>query len=187
MWAHYKRSKNISAWELQLQPRRKRLRDRAAALARVEGALRRLSRDPASRVELREGSLWATVFEETSYQVSTRHGRPLHPERAPPGSRRHPFPWKGVAYLRLRSYRRTTGAADARAAPAPGTADVALKMKAVDEAFGAGPLALPEAVGAAALTAKVEQDVHCDHARVTMSPLYRPVPPSLDMCARACV
>jgi hypothetical protein len=37
-------------------------------------------------------------------QATTRHGAPLHPELAPEGVR-HPFPWRGVGYLRLRKYK----------------------------------------------------------------------------------
>jgi hypothetical protein len=46
----------------------------------------------------------------------------------------------------------------------PGTADLTFKMKKVDPNIGAGTLRLPPAVGPAKLTAKVENDVHCERA-----------------------
>lgn len=54
-------------------------------------------------------------------------------------------------------------------------------MKAVDPSTKAPTLKLPETVGAAKLSAKVENDVHCDHQRPSFSPLYKPVPQSLNI------
>lgn len=70
-------------------------------------------------------------------QVTTERGRPLHPDRVPPGARaRHPFPWRGRAFLRLRTYQLSEAqpGAPPSAPPAPGSADVALKMKKVRHA-----------------------------------------------------
>ncbi|KAI8474186.1 MAG: hypothetical protein J3K34DRAFT_143627 [Monoraphidium minutum] len=62
-----------------------------------------------------------------------------------------------------------------------GTADLTFKMKKVDPKVLAGALVMmPEAAGAK-LTKKVENDIHCDHTRETMSPLYRPVRQDLDI------
>ncbi|KIY99345.1 hypothetical protein MNEG_8613 [Monoraphidium neglectum] len=58
-------------------------------------------------------------------------------------------------------------------------------MTQVDPVIGAGSLQLPPTAAGAKLTKKVENDIHCDHLRDTMSPLYRPVPQSLNISTAA--
>lgn len=122
------RKRNLSAPAPPAGPPRQ-ARDRGAAVAAVERELRRLSSDPGGGVRFVEGSRWVAVFEEESRLATTWHGRPLHPERAPAGAPRHPFPWRGVGYLRLRRYKWVK---PGPGAPKEGTADLALKMKKVE-------------------------------------------------------
>jgi len=93
-------------------------------------------------------------------------------------NRRHPFPWRRLAYLRLR---RTivTMPPGSPGAPPPGAADLALKMKKIDPSLG--PLQPGAWLFAPGVRAKLEADVHCDHQRVSVSPLFSPVPGSLNV------
>jgi hypothetical protein len=50
-------------------------------------------------VQLVPSSRWQSIFKETAFEVSTRHGHPLHP-RDKHEKHSQPFPWKGLAYLR---------------------------------------------------------------------------------------
>ena len=67
-----------------------------------------------------------------------------------------------MGYLRRRWYRLTTPAGAVIPSAAVGSADLTFTMKMVDASRGVAPLALPEAAAGAALTAKVENDVHCE-------------------------
>lgn len=75
------------------------IRDRDRAITNVEQILHNLSKDPKSGVQFVPDSRWMAIFRETAFQVSTRHGHPLHPKDK---EEKHsqPFPWKGLAYLR---------------------------------------------------------------------------------------
>jgi hypothetical protein len=180
MWRDYSRHDAIRAWEMQGQPHRHKVRDRAAAIADIERILTKLSSDPSSGVQLVPGSRWQSIFKETAFEVSTRHGHPLHP-RDKHAKHSQPFPWKGLAYLRLRQYKLLTPAGAYVPSAMPGTADVTLKMKKIDADTGLGGMSLPKEVGASKLTAKMEWDSHCDHGRVSMSPLFRPVRQDLNV------
>jgi len=62
-------------------------------------------------------------------KATTWNGEPLHKHRA--HGVKHPFPWRGVGYLRLRSYKLTVPAGAYIPSAMPGTADVTFKMKKV--------------------------------------------------------
>eukprot|EP00878_Enallax_costatus_P012778 GHUV01013345.1.p1 GENE.GHUV01013345.1~~GHUV01013345.1.p1 ORF type:complete len:482 (+),score=128.44 GHUV01013345.1:377-1822(+) len=119
------------------------------------------------------------IFKETSFMLTTRHGHPIH--RDPDDKHAQPFPWKGIGYLRLRNYQLLTPAGAYVKSAMPGMADLTFKMKKVDPDVGPGELQLPHTVCGAKITAKVENDMHCDHARATMSPLFRPVSQTLNI------
>jgi hypothetical protein len=180
MWLDYPRHDALKAWEIQASPRRHVIRDRDKAIHNMEHLLRKLSNDPKTGVQFVEDSRYMAVFRETSFQVSTRHGHPLYPKTK---EEKHstPFPWKGLAYLRLRQYKVLTPGGAHVPSAMPGMADLTLKMKKIDPDLGPAPLELPDLVGSSKLTAKLEYDGHCDHGRISMSPLYRPVNQSLNV------
>uniref|UniRef100_A0A383VYB7 Uncharacterized protein n=1 Tax=Tetradesmus obliquus TaxID=3088 RepID=A0A383VYB7_TETOB len=155
------------------------IRHRDKAISHVEKILQELSEDPSSGVQFVPHSRTMAIFKETSYMVSSRHGHPIH--RDPEHPKEKPFPWKGLGYLRKRQYKILTPAGAYVPSSMPGMADVTFKMKLVDPDTAPGELQLQQQVGAAKLTAKVEFDIHCDHGRPTMSPLYRPVSQDIDV------
>ena len=211
IWLDYDRNPNLTSYEFQMQPHRGRVWHFERAARALEALMRRLTKEseraraaaaaaassaaagsattgsaggrqwptaPAN-FTLVEGSRWDTVLREHAFAVSSRKGRPLHPSRWPGGapSKRHPFPWKRLAYLRLRRYVISLPPG-APGAPPPGTADLALKMKKVDPRLGPRQPGVELAGGA---RAKLEADVHCDHQRASVSPLFAPVPASLNV------
>eukprot|EP00882_Tetradesmus_deserticola_P005485 GHRQ01005775.1.p1 GENE.GHRQ01005775.1~~GHRQ01005775.1.p1 ORF type:complete len:297 (+),score=94.61 GHRQ01005775.1:448-1338(+) len=138
-----------------------------------------MSDDPSTGVQFVPDTRTMSLFKETSYMVSSRHGHPIHRDPAHP--KETPFPWKKLGYLRLRQYKIQTPAGAYVPSSMPGTADLTFKMKLVDPDTAPGEVHLQQHVGAAKLTAKVEHDIHCDHGRPSMSPLYRPVSQDIDI------
>jgi hypothetical protein len=211
LFLQYDRNPNLTSYEFQMQPHRGVVWDFEKAADALERLMRRLTQESAAaqparssssssrsrllqrrwpttpaNVTLVEGSRWDTVLREHAFAVSTRRGQPLHPSRFPPHGRH--LPWRRLAYLRLRSYILTLppGTAPGGASP-PGTADLSLKMKHVDPRLG--PLqGLPPGFFAAGVrTLKLEADVHCDHQRVSISPLFAPVPSDLNVSRASAV
>ncbi|KAF6265402.1 hypothetical protein COO60DRAFT_1697717 [Scenedesmus sp. NREL 46B-D3] len=179
MWHDYLRHDRASAWEFQAQPHRHMVRHRDKAIRHMESILQELSKDPSTGVQFVPESRTMAIFKETSYMVSSRHGHPIH--RDPEHPKEKPFPWKKLGYLRLRQYKILTPAGAYVPSSMPGIADLTFKMKLVDPDTAPGEIQLQQQVGAAKLTAKVEHDIHCDHGRPSMSPLYRPVSQDLDI------
>jgi hypothetical protein len=64
IWETFTRHDNISAWEMQGQPHRHMIRDRAAAIRMIEATLERLSADSDSGVQWVPGSRWMSIFNE---------------------------------------------------------------------------------------------------------------------------
>eukprot|EP00775_Hariotina_reticulata_P011578 gene11578-11722_t len=155
------------------------VRNRDEAIKEIERILQKLSDDPSSGVAFVKGSRWMSIFREVSFMLTSRHGHPLH--RNISDKHEKPFPWKGVGYLRLRSYKVLVPTGAFIPTAMPGQADLTFKMKKIDPDVGAGQLQMSPEVGDAKLTAKMENDMHCDHQRVTMSPLYKPVAQSLNI------
>eukprot|EP00879_Flechtneria_rotunda_P001435 GHRR01001588.1.p1 GENE.GHRR01001588.1~~GHRR01001588.1.p1 ORF type:complete len:584 (+),score=186.17 GHRR01001588.1:15-1766(+) len=180
MWHDFMRHDNVSSWEFQAQPHRHMVRHRDEAIAKIEALLQQLTADPDSGIQFIPDSRWMAIFQEHSFQVSTRHGHPLHREDCD-DKHAQPFPWKGVGYIRLRSYKLLTPASAWVPSAMPGTADLTLKMKKLDPAIGISRLKIPHLVDSAKLSQKVENDIHCDHGRPTTSPLFKPVSPHLNI------
>lgn len=193
LWLDYNRNPNLTSYEFQLQPHRGFVWEFEAAAAALERVMRRLSKESRDNQRIGrgrrrwptlpanftfvEGSRWDVVVREHAFAVSSRRGRPLHPSRFPHDAPDHPFPWKRLAYLRLRRYI-VSLPHGVPGAPPPGSADLALKMKKVDPALGPRQ---PGIVFKDGVRAKLEADVHCDHQRVSVSPLYAPVPAGLNI------
>jgi hypothetical protein len=189
----YDRNPNLTSYEFQLQPHRGMIWEFEKAAAAIEALMRQITLEsrraqndaflgrrrwptvPANFTFV-EGSRWDTVLREHAFAVSSRRGEPLHPQRFPPSTPKHPFPWKRLAYLRLRRYIITLPPG-APGAPPPGTADLAFKMKKVEAKLGPRQ-GLRFADG---VRAKLEQDIHCDHQRTSVSPLFVPVPGDLNV------
>jgi len=156
------------------------VRDRDNAIQKLEKIMGRLSEDPDSGFQLMPDTRWMVLLREPIYQVSSRHGHPLHGK----GKKEIQLPWNGVAYLRLRSYLVMTPAGAYVPSAMPGTADLTLKMKKLDPKKRQEvmqTLGLKDEAEGAKLVAKLENDVHCNHERTTFSPLYTPVPQNLDI------
>lgn len=76
------------------------IRNRNKAINSIEALLRELSQKGDSGVQFVEDSRWMSIYRERAFQVSTRHGHPLNPKDEE-SKHSQPFPWKGLAYLRL--------------------------------------------------------------------------------------
>ena len=72
------------------------VRNRDDAIQKLEKIMGRLSADPDSGFQLMPDTRWMVLLREPIYQVSSRHGHPLHGK----GKKEIQLPWNGVAYLR---------------------------------------------------------------------------------------
>lgn len=74
------------------------IRNRDEAIHKIEALMLKLTDDPKSHFLFVPESRWMSIFREHSFKVTTRHGRPLHPQEGHEHDK--PFPWKGVGYIR---------------------------------------------------------------------------------------
>eukprot|EP00877_Chromochloris_zofingiensis_P004040 jgi/Chrzof1/13637/Cz08g05100.t1 len=133
------------------------IRNRDEAIHKIEALMLKLTDDPKSHFLFVPESRWMSIFREHSFKVTTRHGRPLHPQEGHEHDK--PFPWKGVGYIRLRSYRLLTPAGAYVPGSAPGTADLTFKMKKVDPEVQVQGLDMPHEVGRSVVPDNIQVSV----------------------------